>query len=210
MSCADLNAATDDMLDRVGIIADAKPGCGCEGESFSEYSPGVVAATETIMRVVCSPMHVHPKKAEVLPNFFSNVFNRGVSMQRLEMSKLADNVACVERLLQSRDDGVWLGFVQAPAQAIRAISLFDDGQSFCVADAALADNTAHAEVHLSRRIVETERIEYRQALMRVFNGKAVLSRRVLQGGSVWNGLREDLKGRPLPKQWEELDQRSIT
>lgn len=205
MSCAALNAATDESKDRVGIIADAKPGCGCEAESFSEHSPGLVEEAETIFRMVCVPQHVHPKRPELMSSFFSHAFSSGVSVQRLEQSKPLENIECVEALVGSKDDRAWLGYVQAPASAIREISLGDDGQSYCVADAALPHNRSHAEIHSARRIPEAERIEYRRELMRVFNAKQVLNRRALQDGAVWGGLREDLKARPLPAQWEALN-----
>jgi len=70
-SCAELNAATEDHPDRVGLIADASPACQCEAHSMSAHSPGPVDAEETIVRMVCIPEHVRDKRPELAPNFFN-------------------------------------------------------------------------------------------------------------------------------------------
>lgn len=85
-ACAEINTTSEDSEDRVGLIADISPDCGCEQHQMSEHSPCPVSDEETIVRMVCVPMHVHKKKAELLPNFFNHAFTRGMSAQRLDAS----------------------------------------------------------------------------------------------------------------------------
>lgn len=205
-SCADLNRDTDDRPDRVGVFADTRPDCACEHESLSEHSPGLVAGEETIARMVCVPQHVHPKRAELNSSFFSHAFNRGASVQRLESSADCELLGCVQGLLTGGDDRQWLGYVVAPAHAIRAIQGGDDPtQAFCVADAALAENHAHAEIHCAHNAIpDADRIERRAQLMKLFNDAGIQHRRSLRNGKIWDALPTEIKGRRLPKQWEAL------
>lgn len=205
-SCADLNNATEDQQDRVDQFADAKPGCACEYDSLSEHSPGLIGDEETILRVVCVPMHVHSKKAVLKSSFFSHIASYGASVQRLEHSKDDELVACVEGLVSGAENRVWLGYVQTTAQAIRGLEVRKGGeQSLCVADAALASNRAHAEIHCAYRIPEADQIELRVELMNVFGAGAVLNRRSIRGGAVWDAVQDGLKARPLPPQWASLE-----
>lgn len=203
--CSDLDRETDDHPDRVGVFADAKPECACEHESLSGYSPGVVADEEIIARFVCAPLHVHRKRAELNSSFFSYAFSRGVSVQRLDASTDEELVGCVKGLLTGSDDRQWLGYVTAPASAIRALAVGgDETQTFCVADAALAENRAHAEIHCARRIPEADRLERRAELTKLFNTQGIQNRRALREGKVWEALPGDLKERPLPAHWNQL------
>jgi IMP cyclohydrolase len=112
---------------------------------------------------------------------------------------------CIARLVAGRDDRAWLGYVAAPAATIRAVALRgEDEQSFCVADAALSDNPAHTEIHCAYRIPEADQIEYRHALMKVFNADAIKHRKSLKDSAVWDQLPVVLQGRTLPQQWASL------
>ena len=204
-SCADLNRDTEHLSDRVSVIAGAKPACACEDDTLSEHSPGVVGAEEVIVRMVCVPMHVHKTRLEVLASFFSHAVTRGLSVQRMDIASDNELLACVEGFLQADEKRVWLGYVEASVSSIRDLRLLDDGaQSFCVADAALSDNQAHAEVHCAYDIPEADAMEYRAALMNIFNGKNVQNRKSLRGGAVWQDVQDEFKKRPLPSRWEAM------
>jgi hypothetical protein len=204
-SCEEIDASTQDNLDRVGIFADAMPGCACERQSLSPISPGLISDNETIVRMVCSPMHVHKKQTKLMANFFSHVATVGASAQRLDHASNHELAACIAGLVLGRDDRAWLGYVSAPAAAIRAVALRQEGeQSFCVADAALQDNPAHAEIHCAYRIPEADQIEYRHSLMMVFNADEIRHRKSLREQGVWNELPEGLQQRDLPPQWASL------
>ena len=217
-TCAEVHTSTDRHPDRVGLIVDAKPSCLCERDSMSANSPGVVNDYEVIIRLVCAPMHVHSKRPELKSSFFSHVFTKGASAQRLDHATDTELVTTIDTLITSADDRLWLGYVQCRAKDIRQINVGEkSGQLFCVYDAALPpqnvpdteptepENPAHAEIHASRRIPEADEIQYRVELAKAFNASGIRPRRTLRGGVVWASLREDLKDRKLPDQWAMLD-----
>lgn len=206
LSCAELDLATQEDQSRVGIFADLKPDCSCEKQSLSNDSPGLIDNKENIARMVCTPMHVHSKRPELKSSFFSHVASYGASAQRLEHATDHELASCVTNLIRGGDDRVWLGLVVASAEAIRSLSLGQHGkQSFCVADAALNDNPAHAEIHCAYRIPEADEIEYRRELMKAFNADKIEHRRSLRNGAVWSLLPENLRERVLPNQWSSLN-----
>lgn len=206
LSCKDLDQSTLEDEQRVGTFADAKPGCGCETESLSEYSPGLITDDEVIARVVCTPMHVHRKHPKLMASFFSKAMSQGASVQRLDHATDAELAKCVEDLIAGGSDRVWLGYVVASAGAIRALQLRQaDEQSFCVVDAALPRNPAHAEIHCAYRVIEdADQIEHRHRLLEVFSTNSINHRKGLRAGSVWDLLPKGLQDRALPQQWEQL------
>jgi hypothetical protein len=200
-----LEQGTLENPDRVGIFADQKPDCACEKLSLSSHSPSLIEDSEAIARMVCTPMHVHSKKPEVKSSFFSHAFSYGASAQRLEHATNQELATCVADLIGGAEDRTWLGVVVASAVAIRALSLGSAGkQSFCVADAALEENPAHAELHCAYRVPEADAIEYRRQLMTVFNSGAIRHRKSLRAGSVWTLVPGELTERTLPAQWASL------
>ncbi len=184
---------------------------------MSPKSPGVVSDEETIVRLVCAPMHVHSKRPELNSSFFSHIFTKGASAQRLNHATVTELSNTIETLTSGAKGGIWLGYVQCHAKEIRQIKIGDESnQQLCVYDAALPppnapqmqlaepENPSHAEIHASRRIPEADQMEYRAELAKVFNSKKILSRHSLRSGAVWANLREDLKLRVVPEQWAAL------
>ena len=108
--CAEINAATDNCEDRVGLIADAAPDCQCEKHSMSIHSPGAVLDDEVIGRMVCVPIHVHRTKPELLPSFFNHAFNFGLSAQRLEIASDAELASWLSKFVGGSAERVWLGY----------------------------------------------------------------------------------------------------
>lgn len=204
--CLSVNASSDGHDDRVGLIADVASNCGCEKYRMSEYSPGPVADAETIVRMVCVPMHVHRKKPELLPNFFSHAFSKGMSAQRLDSATDFELADWVNQFLGGGADRVWLGFVHAPCSDIRRAQTDTTNGSrlFCVYDAALKENPAHVEVASAGRIPEADVLEARAALRRSFMDGKVYSRDSLRSGGVVAKVREDLLAREWPTQWTAL------
>lgn len=203
-SCADLNQSTENDPDRVGIIADRKPNCACEAEPFSQHSPSLVDHGETIVRMVCVPMHVHLKRLEIKTSFFSHMATVGASVQRLDCARDDELATCVTDLIAGGDNRVWLGAVSATAGDIRALQPHDGKQSFCVLDAGLHGNQAHAEIHSSWRIPEADQMEYRVALRDLFVHNGVQARRELRGGTIWNLIPEEMQNRPVPTAWSSI------
>lgn len=206
-NCAELSATTDGNADRVNIIAEAAPGCGCERQVMSLHSPGIVEAHETVVRMVCVPMHVHKKKAELLPSFFGHAFTYGLSAQRLERATTGELVEWLNTFVGASDDRVWLGHVEASALAIRQVRRVDseEAQAFCVYDAAIPGNSAHVEVGASTRIIdEADRIEARSRLRKAFSDGKIVPRDQLKAGAVLQQMDAGLAGRQVPAQWANL------
>lgn len=202
--CAALNAATDNHPDRVGLIADSAPECACEQHSMSEHSPGVVGPDETIVRMVCTPMHVHGKKNELMSSFFNHAFTKGLSAQRLERASDQELASWVNQFIGADPGMVWLGYVEAPSSAVMAAIREDAGREFCVYDAAYADNPAHLEICAARRIDEADRLEAKKKLRDAFGGGKLIGRRALKEGRVLALVHPELVAREVPARFQDV------
>lgn len=198
VSCKQINEQSRHKEDRVQQFAVNRPECGCEHESLSDHSPGLIANHEMITRMVCSPMHInHKKPNKVKPSFLSYAESRGVSMQRCPLAENEELKNCVVALLGDVEERAWLGYIEASAGDIRNVRRETDQiQLFCVADAALEFNRAHAELHLSTNLEEADRIESRRLLLQKFS--EIKKRGELNGGEVWKLLPKNLQDRVLP------------
>ncbi len=197
LDCKQVNSSTTSLDNRVESFATLKPGCECESDTLSEHSPGLIKNDELIVRMVVSPMHISKSQPNVVkPNFLSHSETKGVSMQRLPLASTEELANCVNALTK-KTGTAWLGFAQASAENIRNIGVKNGEQVYCVADAALEHNKAHAEIHLSRMMPEADRIEYRSQLRDLFLN--VQSRKDLYDGKVWDMLDDEVKERVLPQ-----------
>jgi hypothetical protein len=150
--------------------------------------------------MVCNPMHVHRKRREINPSFFGHAFTYGLSVQRLDEATTEELVDWIGGFVEKDQNRTWLGYVQCTTEAVRKV--VDDGErQFCVYDAALDSNQAHAEIGISKHIEETEQLELRAMLMKVFDAGNLRQRQVLKDGQIWAGLSQAVRDRPLPSQW---------
>ena len=150
--------------------------CSIENQTVSEFSPGVVGDDEDVARNVYSPIHINNETGEVLPTFFSDVKDKGLSVNRIEhvsaqgmremgLIKLKTDLA------NGKTDRTYEGFVRAKADNIRAVS-DENGRSFCVLDTALEGNVSHADVCQSMGIrTRSENKEIRKKLYDIFSGE---------------------------------------
>lgn len=200
--CRSLHSDTYDSDDRVYLIADAAPNCGCESHSISTYSPGPIEKDELIGRMVCSPMHVHRNRKELKPNFFDHAFSFGLSVQRLKHASQEELIELISGFLSPKEDRVWLGYVSCSFKSLQMLESGSTGKRmFCVYDSGEENNPAHAEIGSSHRINEADRIEHRVQLMRAFGDGEIDSRESLCSGSVFTGLEDKLRERSVPNQW---------
>lgn len=154
LDCKQVNSSTTSLDNRVESFAKLKPGCECESDTLSEHSPGLITNDELIVRMVVSPMHISKSQPNIVkPSFLSHSETKGVSMQRLPLASTEELANCVNALTK-KTGTAWLGFAQASAENIRNIGANNGEQVYCVADAALEHNKAHAEIHLSRMMPE--------------------------------------------------------
>ena len=127
------------------------PECECEGVSVSDHSPGIVADDEVLIRTIYSPVHYNRVTGEVNPAAFSDVIDKGLSVDRKQhISRQAleeKNQQKADRDLKDgkNKDGFW-ALVVADCRHIRSLLLGSDRRSFCVYDTALPENSAHADI----------------------------------------------------------------
>jgi hypothetical protein len=130
-----------------------------ESESVSDHSPGVVENGEILARQIFSPIHIDTDDNTLTPAAFNDVFDKGLSVNRLSHS--AENEiheAGRSKAQKDRDHGKvrqYLGFVDADCSDIRSIvDSHDQKKVFGVFDTALPDAKNHADICLIRDAVD--------------------------------------------------------
>jgi hypothetical protein len=149
-------------------------------------------------------MHVHKKRRELIPSFFSHAFSAGLSIQRIDRAQPQELNDWVSNFLRPKDDRAWLGYVSARTQNLRSIIAEDSKQQmFCVYDTSRVDNPAHAEISISidKPIPEADLPELRAKLMKAFDNGTMHNRLKLLDGKVFGMLPLDLQQRSTPSQW---------
>lgn len=151
MDCQEVFKEAAAHRDRCGYISKIKPGCSCEGERVSHHSPGLVADGEIIARLIYSPLHVDLETGETKEAAFSDVTDKGLSIQRLSQTSSAEVRAIGEKKLaddhaKGRTDREFLGMVTAEVKQVRQQTYEDGQRAFCVYDSGLPDAPAHADV----------------------------------------------------------------
>jgi hypothetical protein len=172
---------------------------------MSKYSPGPVAAKESLVRMVVNPMFVNKRKPELMPNYFGHAFSQGLSVQRLDKASVAEMVNLVHGFVEAKEDRAWLGYVRAPVEAIRALRWPDKpkDQAFCVYDTAEPDNSAHAEIGLAYVIEEADQVEFRKLLISAFGNGQIHNRQTLKEGAVWEAVSPEVRARAIPPHWQD-------
>ena len=116
----------------------------------SEGSPGVVANNEIIARQVHSPIHID-EDGELIPDFFNDAFDKGLSTNRLgyiDLPKFNQHgESKAERDRVSKPNRVYHGYVTAEVGKVRALF---EGQIplriYGVYDSALPTDASHADI----------------------------------------------------------------
>jgi hypothetical protein len=132
-------------------LTELAPDCGCEAGSVSPYSPGPVSREETLARLIYSPHHIDRETGEVTEAAFSDVKDKGLSVQREAHAEPAEIRAIGERKLaddiaKGKVDRKFLGIVVAQVQALQTVTYDGGKRALCVYDSALPDQQAHADV----------------------------------------------------------------
>lgn len=167
--CQKLNLDTKNKEDRVSLIYEAAPNCGCESQKTSKFSPHPIANKEWIARFVFSPMHIN-KKGEIKPNIISHIFNRGCSVQRETIASNDELSRFVSDFLasDSKNERSWNRVLIATCSDLRNITI-DNQKALCLYDTAEEHNPAHGEICLSRETPEADQAELRFEIMKVFS-----------------------------------------
>ncbi|MDU6683842.1 MAG: hypothetical protein E6470_09525 [Enterobacteriaceae bacterium] len=120
-----------------------------EAQSVAIGSPGVVLNSETVARQIFSPIHYDEDKNEIVAAAFSDVKDKGLSVNRLQHSSESiiheAGIAKAERDRERRPDREYIGFCMAEVGNIRSIEEAGT-QIFTVYDSALPQANHHADV----------------------------------------------------------------
>jgi hypothetical protein len=168
--CQKLNLDTTKKEDRVALIYEAAPDCGCESKKTSKFSPYPIANEELIARFVFSPIHINKKNGEIKPSIISHIFNRGCSIQRETIASNDELSRFVSDFLANdpKKERSWNRVLIATCNNLRSITI-DDQKALCLYDTAEERNPAHGEICLSREIPEANHAELRFEIMKVFS-----------------------------------------
>lgn len=151
MSCRDAFQEAAAAADPCRQLSQNQPGCICEADSVSEHSPGVINNTEILARLIYSPLHVDPTTGLTTELAFSDVKDKGLSVQRLTHATAADVHAMGAKKLaddhaRGKTDRRYLGIVTGAVSQIRAEVYPESARAFCAYDTAGLDDPAHADV----------------------------------------------------------------
>jgi hypothetical protein len=135
-----------------------------EGFSVSEHSPSIVANDETVARQIFSPLHYDDSLDEIKASAFTDVNNKGLSVNRLRLveeraiheqgqsKELADNTRLELLDVDNINRRKYLGFTKANVQDIRA-DLENEKRVFAIYDSALLTTPSHADICLIKQDV---------------------------------------------------------
>lgn len=189
LNCRAINHASIDDDDRVARINAAAPDCVCEKEKMSEYSPGIIATSETLARFVFSPMHVDRKTGNIKPSIFSHVHSKGCSIQRDTVAKAEELGAFIANFLTAKDDRIWVGVLLGRCQSVRNIKTDSNRRAVCVFDTAEKSNPAHGELCQTHYVIEeSDRLELRRMLFAAFGDGVVIQPAEYRDGLLWSTL----------------------
>jgi len=133
-------------------MSENRPGCSCESESVSTYSPCPVGDSEFVARLIYSPFHIDVETGEVTEAAFSDAKDKGLSVQRTayatntQIKTIGENKLARDQA-RGKTDREFLGAVNGKADSIRGLTYSNGECAFCVYDSALPDVPSHADVY---------------------------------------------------------------
>ena len=121
-----------------------------EDSQSSVYSSEVVKDEEEIARLILSPIHIDKDTGDILPTAYDDVFNKGLSVNRLSMHESYSSIHQMGKEKEARDierDPLrkYLGFTIANVEEIRRCKI-ETVREFAVYDTALELVPCHADV----------------------------------------------------------------
>jgi hypothetical protein len=164
-------------------LAKVFPDCACQNCSFSTNSPGLVADSEDVARHICSPQHIDAATGEIQPNAFNDLFDKGLSVNRLQYADARRVHELGEQLVQNRiaadksrnieRERKYLGYLAGNVGQARDLTL-NGRRVICVYDTSLSENVAHADYATAFAFDDLERAEIRKRLRGLFTAELML------------------------------------
>lgn len=124
-----------------------------ESATASDHSPGPVTQEETLYRQVVQPLHVDQETNTLRPVAFSDVANKGLSVDRLKHQSIESMLDAGKRRVagqvaasSAQDQRRLYGLAELRVADIRNIVDAAGRRAFAVFDTARCDNASHADV----------------------------------------------------------------
>lgn len=126
----------------------------CQNLSLSPHSPCVVNDDETVLRSLFSPQHIDEDTGVVTPNAWSDMYDKGMSVNRRSYASAQDVLNHAHSFLKQKRTQDNLSNKQVkrsfygilPIHVGQLRQLRYEAGTFCVFDTALEDNIAHADI----------------------------------------------------------------
>lgn len=143
--------AAETMRDERAVFLDAShPLCACEANPASELSPGAIDASETLVRILVTPVHAS-RDGRVKGAAFSRAETTGLSLVRdahasdEEIFRVAEALVAGARTANGNRAGVIGVLLIRKSEIKEVICEVDNFPAYCLYDTALLDNKGHAE-----------------------------------------------------------------
>jgi hypothetical protein len=148
------------------------PNFGCEAETCSVFSPGVVDDSEKLLFLLINPTHYDAQRETIVPDAFRELVVRDLSVIRIDLD-LPDDISSTIKKLVS------LGLQKAPPQERTILegclasgsdlreAEIDGMRVFAVYDSALNDNKSHASAFTSSLFRSSSKLRKR-AINRIY------------------------------------------
>ena len=124
-----------------------------ESVSASDHSPGPVTPNEILYRQVVQPLHVDQETNTLRPVAFSDVANKGLSVDRLKHQSMESMLDAGKKRVEAQvaesstlDGRRLYGLAELHVDDIRKIFNAEGLRAFAVFDTARCDNASHADV----------------------------------------------------------------
>ena len=124
-----------------------------ESMTASDHSPGPIKQSEVLYRQVVQPLHVDQEKNTLRPVAFSDVANKGLSVDRLNYRSVESILDAGKKRVEAQvaanstlDGRRLYGLAELRVDDIRSILDAAGQRAFAVFDTARCDNVSHADV----------------------------------------------------------------
>lgn len=147
-------------------VDERHPHFACEQESCSSHSPGIVSDLESVAFLLINPLHFDEDRRTVVPDAFQELFNRDLSLARLEHTSSAE-------ALQTKNELIERGRERTPPQlrlidyvclaSVESVrnACIDGDRILAVYDTALPNKKGHASMFTTKKVFESRLLRKR-------------------------------------------------
>jgi hypothetical protein len=157
------------------LAKDYEKSLAWENEKVSIYSIGIVQDSEILARNIFSPIHIDEETGVLTPLAFNDVFDKGLSVIRLNYSSHDAIVSNgIEKLSndhsQGKIDRQYLGYININANDVRIyIDSTSSRKALAIYDTAMLNLAIHADICAIIQLSKTQRTQIRHYLRENFS-----------------------------------------